>query len=167
MKNLVILLFRSFLPGYRNRESLVLEYAALQQQFGVLHRQVKRPRLTGSDRLFWVALRRVWPRWDEVLTIVKPATVIVWHWAGVHFGGQACPGGPCLTNRWSIACENGKLQAWSRAGRRYHRWVVGGEFRLLGFREGHPPFQPLALRVVQPIFPPHGLISLVSTPDWL
>lgn len=73
---------RSFLSGFRNRQSLVLQNAALRQQLDVLQRQVKRPRLTGSDRLFWVALRRVWPRWDEVLTIVKRATVIAWHRAG-------------------------------------------------------------------------------------
>ncbi len=73
MKNLLIVLFHSFLSGFRNRQSLVLENAALRQQLDVLHRQVKRPRLTGSDRLFWVALRRVWPRWEVMLTIVKPA----------------------------------------------------------------------------------------------
>ena len=82
MKNLLIVLFRTFLSGFRNRQSLVLENAALRQQLDVLHRQIKRPRLTGLDRLFWVALHQVWPRWDEVLTIVKPATVIAWHREG-------------------------------------------------------------------------------------
>ena len=48
MKTLVIVLFRSFLSGFRNRQSLVLENAALRQQLDVLQRQVKRPRLTGS-----------------------------------------------------------------------------------------------------------------------
>ncbi|MEE8433524.1 MAG: hypothetical protein V3S64_01935 [bacterium] len=76
MKNLLIVLLRSIISGLRTQQSLVLENAGLRQQLDVLHRQVKRPRLTGSDRLFWVALRRMWPRWDEVLTIVKPATVI-------------------------------------------------------------------------------------------
>ncbi len=82
MKTLLVVLVRSFLSGFRTRQSLVLENAALRQQLDVLHRQVKRPRLTGSDRLFWVALRRVWPRWIEVLTIVKPATVIAWRRVG-------------------------------------------------------------------------------------
>jgi transposase InsO family protein len=35
-----------------------------------------------ADRLFWVALRRVWPRWSECLAIVKPQTVIAWHRKG-------------------------------------------------------------------------------------
>ncbi len=82
MKNLLIVLLRSIISGLGSQQSLVLENAALRQQLAVLHRQVKRPRLTGCDRLFWVALCRVWPRWDEVLTIVKPATVIGWHRAG-------------------------------------------------------------------------------------
>lgn len=34
------------------------------------------------DRLFWVALCRLWPRWREALHLVTPATVIAWHRAG-------------------------------------------------------------------------------------
>ena len=60
----------------------MLENLSLRQKFDVLRRQVRRPWLTGSDRFFWVALRRVWPRWEEMLTIVKPATAISWHRAG-------------------------------------------------------------------------------------
>lgn len=41
-----------------------------------------RPRLSGVDRLFWVLLRRLWPRWDHVLVLVEPATVVRWHRAG-------------------------------------------------------------------------------------
>jgi len=82
MKNFLIVLLRSFISGLRARQNLVLENAALRQQLGVLRRQVKRPRLTGSDRLFWMVLKRMWPRWDEILTIVKPATVIAWHRTG-------------------------------------------------------------------------------------
>jgi putative transposase len=32
--------------------------------------------------LFWTALRQVWPRWSDVLVIVKPETVIRWSRAG-------------------------------------------------------------------------------------
>ena len=82
MKNLLNVLLRSIITSLKTQQNLMLENAALRQQLGVLRRQVRSPRLTGSDRLFWVALHRVWPRWDEVLTIVKPATVIAWHRAG-------------------------------------------------------------------------------------
>jgi len=31
------------------------------------------------DRRFWMALRRLWPAWKQVLVIVKPDTVVGWH----------------------------------------------------------------------------------------
>jgi transposase InsO family protein len=47
-----------------------------------LKRKRRRPLLNRLERLFWSALRSLWPRWSEVLAIVKPATVIAWHRAG-------------------------------------------------------------------------------------
>jgi len=38
--------------------------------------------LNRLDRLFWATLRGCWPRWADVLVIVKPETVISWHRAG-------------------------------------------------------------------------------------
>lgn len=35
--------------------------------------------LQTEDRMFWIALRRGWPRWRDALFIVKPATVVAWH----------------------------------------------------------------------------------------
>src|SRR5580704_6514415 len=64
------------------RGDLVLEILALRQQVAVLKRKRPRPKLTGIDRLFWTMLRGVWPRWAEVLVIVKPETVVAWHRAG-------------------------------------------------------------------------------------
>jgi hypothetical protein len=34
------------------------------------------------DRLLWVCLRRVWPRWRDALELVQPATVARWHREG-------------------------------------------------------------------------------------
>jgi hypothetical protein len=45
---------------------------ALRHQLAVLHRSVKRPKLTTVDRLLWVWLSRVWPEWRSALVIVKP-----------------------------------------------------------------------------------------------
>jgi len=55
---------------------------ALRQQVAVLKRKRPRPILNRLDRIFWTSLRRYWPRWAEVVVIVKPATVIGWHRAG-------------------------------------------------------------------------------------
>ena len=35
--------------------------------------------LRRSDRLLWVLLSRVWPRWRNAIVIVKPETVVGWH----------------------------------------------------------------------------------------
>jgi hypothetical protein len=63
----------------RSRSDTALEVLALRQQLAVLKRKRRRPRLNPVDRLFWTALRRLWPRWAEVVLIVSPATVVRWH----------------------------------------------------------------------------------------
>src|SRR5450631_1559808 len=44
--------------------------------------KASKPRFATSDKLFWVILRRLWPRWRQVLILVQPETVIRWHRAG-------------------------------------------------------------------------------------
>ena len=62
----------------RSRTDLALEILALRQQVAVLKRKHPRPPLKTFDRLFWIALRRFWPCWKDVLLIVKPDTVVGW-----------------------------------------------------------------------------------------
>src|SRR5262252_1961422 len=66
----------------RCRADLSLEILALRQQVAVLKWQRPRPPLHSGGRLFWIILCCFWPRWSEVLLIVKPETVIGWHRAG-------------------------------------------------------------------------------------
>ncbi len=66
----------------KSQRELALENLALRQQLAVLKRKTKRPRLTNADRAFWVALRRLWPGWQNVVLMVKPETVIRWHRKG-------------------------------------------------------------------------------------
>ena len=75
----VIAYLRSF---FVPRHKLALEAAALRQQLAVLQRKQTRPKLHRLDRLFWIALRRLWSGWTEALIIVKPETVVSWHRAG-------------------------------------------------------------------------------------
>ena len=65
-----------------SRRDLLLENLALRQQLRVLERRHPKPRFATSDKLFWVILRRLWPRWKRVLILVQPETVIRWHRAG-------------------------------------------------------------------------------------
>ena len=67
---------------FRSRSDTALEVLALRQQVAVLKRKRPRPKLNSLDRLFWTTLHRFWPRWSDVLVIVKPETVIGWHRAG-------------------------------------------------------------------------------------
>jgi len=60
----------------RSRDHTALEILALRQHVAVLKREHPRPMLNTADRLFWTMLRRFWPRWHDVLVIVKPKTVI-------------------------------------------------------------------------------------------
>jgi len=72
-------LFAAVLASFRNRAALQVEVLALRHQLGVLHRSVKRPKLTAADRLFWAWLSELWSDWRTALVIVKPETVIAWH----------------------------------------------------------------------------------------
>jgi transposase InsO family protein len=63
----------------RSRADTALEVIALRQQVAVLKRKRRRPTLNRLDRLWWIGLRRIWPRWTDALIIVKPETVIGWH----------------------------------------------------------------------------------------
>ena len=60
---------------FRSRVDIALEVLALRQHVAVLKRQRPRPPLTRSDRFFWSTLRQVWPRWSDVLVIVKPPVI--------------------------------------------------------------------------------------------
>ena len=67
---------------FRSGMDTSLEILALRQQVAVLKRKRPRPSLNCLDRFFWTTLRHIWPRWSDVLIIVKPETVVGWHRAG-------------------------------------------------------------------------------------
>ena len=86
----------ALISAFKARRELALENVALRQQLAVLHRSVKRPRLSKVDREFWVLLRRIWTDWESVLVIVKPEMVIRWH-------------------RYRVAVQDGDHQETARA----------------------------------------------------
>src|SRR5436190_18601943 len=65
-----------FLCG--GHRQLALENLALHQQLAVYKRTAPRPKLRTTDRLFWVALARVWAGWRRPLVIVTPDTILRW-----------------------------------------------------------------------------------------
>jgi transposase InsO family protein len=71
----------------RDRQKLLIENAALRHQVVVLKRGVKRPRIEDSDRIFWIAMRRL------VRDFVQPETVVKWHRHGFlrYWGRKSKP----------------------------------------------------------------------------
>lgn len=78
LKLLFVLLFQSA----RSRRDLLLENLALRQQLAVLKQRHPQPRFAAPDKLFWLILRRLWPKWKRALILVQPETVVRWHKAG-------------------------------------------------------------------------------------
>ena len=85
MVRLLLVLFSGFRSALRSHADLILENLALRQQLAAFAHSGRRPRIRATDRLLWIALRRLWSRWTEVLLFVKPETVIRWHRAGFGF----------------------------------------------------------------------------------
>jgi hypothetical protein len=70
------------IDAFRPRQDLILENLALRQQLMALHAKRPRPRLRSLDKLFWVALRKLWSGWKRSLILVTPETVVRWHRTG-------------------------------------------------------------------------------------
>src|SRR5258708_3804811 len=61
------------------KTDLMLENALLRQQLIVLQRQVKRPDLSGWDRVLMVLLSSKVKTWKQALLIIQPETILRWH----------------------------------------------------------------------------------------
>src|SRR3954452_18617184 len=70
------------------------EKAALRHQLIVLRRKLRgRVRLANSDRWFFIQLYRWFPSILQVLTIIRPETLVRWHRAGFrcYWRCKSCP----------------------------------------------------------------------------
>ena len=74
--NLSVALLTSALALFRSRQDQAIIERALRQQLSIYAQDRPRPRLSPLDRMFWVALSRLWPRWKDHLVVVRPETVI-------------------------------------------------------------------------------------------
>src|SRR5512132_3218997 len=73
---------------FKSKSRLEAENAALRHQLIVLRRKrQRRVRLTNSDRWFFIQLYRWFPSILNVLTIVRPETLVHWHRAGFRCTG--------------------------------------------------------------------------------
>src|SRR5882724_8625648 len=68
---------------FRSKSRLEAENAVLRHQSIVLRRKMRgRPQLTNNDRWFFIQLHRWFPSILQVLTIIRPDTLVRWHRAG-------------------------------------------------------------------------------------
>jgi putative transposase len=111
-------LFPFLCGGHRQ---LALENLALRHQVAVYKRTVGQPRLRTADRLVWVGLTRVWPRWRQSLVFVTPDMVVRWqrrsfrkHW--VKLSGRPTVG------RQPVHAELIALVRKMAAAREHLRW---------------------------------------------
>ena len=87
MMSVLVVLFTAVRDLFRRRFDLEAELLALRHQVVVLQRRLgpRRVQLQPADRLCWVLLSRLWPRWREALRVVQPETVIAWHRRGFRW----------------------------------------------------------------------------------
>jgi hypothetical protein len=92
---------------FKSKSRLEAENAVLRHQLIVLRRKVQGPvRLTNNDRWFLIQLYRWFPSTLNVLTIIRPETLVRWHRAGFR-------------RYWSWTSR-------FRGGRTAHNGLVGG-----------------------------------------
>ena len=71
---------------FKSKSRLEAENVALHHQLIVLRRKVRgRVRLTNNDRWFFIQLYCWFPSILEVLTIIRPETLVRWHRAGFRY----------------------------------------------------------------------------------
>ena len=87
---------------FKSKSRLEAENAALRHQLIVLRRKARgRAQLTNNDRWFFVQLYRWFPSILQVLTIIRPDTLVRWHQAGFrrYWRWKSRDSGRTATNR--------------------------------------------------------------------
>jgi type II secretory pathway pseudopilin PulG len=80
---LVCFVLAALVSPFKSKSRLEAENAALRHQLIALRRRVRaRAQLTNSDRWFFVQVYRWFPSILQVLTIIRPETLVRWHRAG-------------------------------------------------------------------------------------
>jgi hypothetical protein len=145
--------------SFRARATLQLEILALRHQLQVVKRsRPQRMRLTRMDRLLWVWISQVWDGWRNVIVIVTPVTVLVWHRRGFRLfwtwksrrplGRPGVPPDVSSPFRWSAASTIGTT-VWRRSRTRRHGHAVG--LRTVGARlTVHEPSIPVRIARATP-----------------
>ena len=77
---------------FKSKSRLGAENAALRREVIILRRKVRgRVHLTNGDRFFFVQLYRWFPSVLNIITIIRPETLVRWHRAGFAGIGVGSP----------------------------------------------------------------------------
>src|SRR6478609_7973759 len=84
---------------FKSKLRLEAKNAVLRHQLIVLRRKLRgRPRLTNNDRWFFIQLYQWFPSILQVVTIIRPETLVRWHRAGFraywHWKSRSLGGRP-------------------------------------------------------------------------
>jgi len=133
MINSLKILLKSIVNCFSSQQQLVIENLLLRHQLSILQRNAKKPRLQTSDRALIVFFSRYLNNWRQIVTIVKPETVISWHRKGFKlFWKWKCRHGKPGRNR--IDPEIRKLiREMSIANHLWGAPRIHGELLKLGF----------------------------------
>ena len=85
---------------FKSKLRLEAENVVLRHQLIVLKRRLHgRVRLTNHDRWFFIQLYRWFPSILQVLTIIRPETLVRWHRAGLLLALEVAPTGRSTADR--------------------------------------------------------------------
>ena len=83
MIGLLLFVLAILVSPFKSKSRLEAENAALRHQLIVLRRKMQgRVRLTNNDRWFFIQLYRWFPSILQILTVIRPETLVRWHRAG-------------------------------------------------------------------------------------
>ncbi len=117
----------------RSKSELVAENALLRHQLTILHRQVKRPSITRTDRVLLVLLARLIGAWKQALFIVQPETLLRWHRELFCLSWKRTSKAPA--HQPKIAAETiALIKQMARDNRLWGAERIRGELLNLGFR---------------------------------
>jgi type II secretory pathway pseudopilin PulG len=111
---------------FKSKLRLEAENAVLRHQLIVLRRKLHgRVRLTNHDRGFFIQLYRWFPSILQVLTIIRPETLVRWHRAGFRRYWRwkvRSPGGPAADRDGPPRVDPADEHRKSALGRATHPW---------------------------------------------
>src|SRR3979490_1968429 len=133
MIGLFCFVLRMLASPFKSKVRLEAENAVLRHQFNVLRRRLQgRVRLTNNDRWLFIQLYRWFPSILQVLTIIRPETLVRWHRAGFRcywrWKSRALGGRPQIDTELRVLIRPMSIEKPLWGGTRIH-----GELLNLGF----------------------------------